>query len=275
MHGSVSPTGAGLGLRRPHLSSLLEAIPSAIEFLELAPENWIGAGARLSNALEQIAERTILVAHGLSLNLGGRDPIDTKFLARVGQFLDRYDVKLYGDHLSYCADAGYLYELLPVPFTEESARYMASRIIQVQDTLKRRIVVENASYYCSPGQQISELEFILLVLEQADCLLLLDVNNVYVNSVNHGYDPRQFVADPPSERIAYTHIAGHSGSSPDMIIDTHGSPVVDPVWELLDDVYEQFGLIPTLLERDENIPCLSEVVTEIGRINAIQDRFGI
>jgi uncharacterized protein (UPF0276 family) len=263
-------TGAGLGLRRAHLGSLAENIPSAIEFLELAPENWIGVGGRLAQILEQIAESTTLVSHGLSLNLGGQDPIDMAFVGRLKQFLNRYDVKYYGDHLSYCAAAGQLYELLPVPFTVAAADYLAARILRVQDGLQRQIVVENTSYYCTPGQEISELDFILLVLEQADCLMLLDINNVYVNSVNHGYDAQKFIASLPRERIAYAHIAGHAGSAPEIIIDTHGAAVIEPVWNLLADAYEHFGVFATLLERDENIPPLGDVVAEIERINELQ-----
>lgn len=274
MHDLDCLTGAGLGLRRPHLSSLAKNVPPAIQFLELAPENWIGAGGRLTRALEQIASHTTLVGHGLSLNLGGRDPIDMAFVARLKQFLNRYEVKYYGDHLTYCADQGHLYELLPVPYTEEAARYMATRILRVQDALQCQIVVENASYYCTPGQEISELEFILLVLEQADCLLLLDINNIYVNSVNHAYDAKEFLHSLPRDRIAYAHIAGHTGSHPEIIVDSHGSSVIEPVWNLLADAYAHFGVFPTMLERDENIPPLDDVMAEIDRIRGLQATCG-
>lgn len=262
--------GAGLGLRRAHLGPLLDQHPDELDFMELAPENWIGVGGRLEAALDTIAARVPLAAHGLSLNLGGPDPIDVAFVRRVGQFLDRYDIKHYGDHLTYCADGGHLYELLPVPYTEEAAAYLAARIRQVQDLLGRRITVENASYYCAPGQEISELDFIRTVLDDADCCLLLDINNVYVNSVNHGYDPVAFVRELPTGRIAYAHIAGHSGAAPELIIDTHGTPVIDPVWDLLDAAYGIHGVFPTMLERDENIPSLATCIDEVRRIRAIQ-----
>ena len=238
--------------------------------MELAPENWIGVGGRLEAALDTLAARGPLTAHGLSLNLGGPDPIDIAFVRRVGQFLDRYDIRHYGDHLSYCADGGHLYELLPIPYTEEAAHYVAARIRQVQDLLGRRITVENASYYCAPGQEISELDFMRTVLEEADCLMLLDINNVYVNSVNHAYDPVAFVRELPAGRIAYAHIAGHTGAAPELIIDTHGTEVIDPVWDLLDAAYAIHGVFPTMLERDENIPPLATCIEEVQRIRTIQ-----
>lgn len=262
--------GAGLGLRRAHLGPLLDRIPEPIDFMELAPENWVGVGGRLEATLEKIAAEVPLAAHGLSLNLGGPDPIDAAFVRRVRQFLERYDIRHYGDHLSYCADGGHLYELLPVPYTEEAARYVAGRVRQIQDLLGRRITVENASYYCAPGQEIGELDFIRIVLEEADCELLLDINNIYVNSVNHAYDPVAFVEQLPASRIAYAHIAGHSGAAPEVIIDTHGTPVIDPVWDLLDAAYATHGVFPTMLERDENIPSLATCVEEVGHIRRIQ-----
>lgn len=238
--------------------------------MELAPENWIGVGGRLGDALVRIAEKTTLVGHGLLLDLGGPDPLNLEFLRRLKQFLERYGVKYYGDHLTYCADSGYLYELLPMPYTDEAARYMAARIRRVQDVLQRQITVENASYYCAPGQEIAEIDFIQYVLAEADCLLLLDINNIYVNSVNHGYDPVAFLKRLPRERIAYAHIAGHSGAPPEVIVDTHGTPVIDPVWDLLAQAYEHFGVFPTMLERDENIPPLDDVLVEVEHIRAIQ-----
>lgn len=268
---SVTIDGAGLGLRRAHLGPLLDQFPAPIKFLELAPENWLGAGGRLELALEALAASTPLVSHGLSLNLGGPDPLDHEYLAKLKTFLQRYDVQYYGDHLTFCADGGHLYELLPIPYTEEAAAHTSQRIIEVQESLGRQITVENASYYCAPGQEITELDFIDSVLHRADCRLLLDVNNIYVNSVNHGYDPVEFLKALPGERIAYAHIAGHSGTAPELIVDTHGSPVIDPVWGLLETAYREFGVFPTLLERDENIPDLDEVLLEVAHIEAIQN----
>ncbi len=264
--------GAGLGLRRAHLGPLLLDIPDAIGFVEVAPENWLGAGGRLGRTFERLVERVPLVCHGLLLNLGGPDPIDREFLARLKPFLARHQVRCYGDHMTFCADAGQLYELLPMPFTSEAVMHMASRIRLVQDVLERRIAVENASYYVALAQELSELEFVTGVLAEADCDFLLDVNNVYVNSCNHGFDPFDFLRALPGERIAYAHIAGHLRNDEDVIIDTHGEAVIDPVWALLDAAYAQFGVFPTLLERDENIPPLAEVLKEVEMIRTIQQR---
>ncbi len=263
--------GAGLGLRRAHLGPLSVSIPAAVSFVEVAPENWIGAGGRLGRAFAEIAERVPLVCHGLLLNLGGPDPLDVAYLRRVKQFLCRHRARCYGDHTTYCAASGHLYELLPMPFTTEALTHMAGRIRQVQDILEQRIVVENAAYYCAPGQELTELEFITGVLREADCDLLLDVNNIYVNSVNHGYHALEFMSRLPGERIAYAHIAGHLPTESGPIIDTHGERVIDPVWALLARAYAEFGVFPTLLERDENIPPLAEVLPEVERIVALQE----
>lgn len=238
--------------------------------MEVAPENWLGAGGRLGDAFSHIASRVPMVSHGLLLNLGGPDPLDHRHVGEIGAFLGRHHVQLYGDHLSFCGESGLLYELLPMPFTVEAARYLAARVREVQDLLGRRITVENPSFYCALMQDISELEFISLVLEESDCLLLLDVNNVYVNSINHHYDAQAFIRGLPGERIAYAHIAGHLRTENGLLIDTHGERVADPVWDLLAYAYQTHGVFPTLLERDENIPELDVVLEEVRLIRALQ-----
>lgn len=263
-------SGAGLGLRRPHLGALQSEIPAAIDFFEVAPENWLDVGGRLGEAFAHVSGQRPLLCHGLLLNLGGPDPLDTGFIRRLARFLDTHHAVIYGDHLSYCAAQGHLYELLPLPFTEETLHHVAARVRQVQDMLGRRIAVENPSYYLSLSTELSEVEFIRGIVEESDCDLLLDINNVYVNSINHGYDARAFLAALPGERIAYGHIAGHSVDAPDLVVDTHGAAVTDDVWSLLDHAYDRFGVFPTLLERDINIPPLAEVMGEVGRIHAIQ-----
>lgn len=265
-------SGAGLGLRRAHLGPLSIEVPDAVGFVEVAPENWLGAGGRLGKVFEQIVESVPLVCHGLLLNLGGPDPIDIGFLRRLKPFLDRHRVRCYGDHMTFCADGGQLYELLPMPFTAEAVTHMASRIRLVQDVLERRIAVENASYYCALDQELTELEFVTGVLAEADCDLLLDINNIHVNCSNHGQDPHAFLKALPGHRIAYAHIAGHLRTADGLIIDTHGAPVIDPVWQLLETAYEHFGVFPTLLERDENIPPLAEVLDEVRVIRDLQRR---
>jgi hypothetical protein len=264
--------GAGLGLRRDFLSSLPDAGPAPlpVAFWEIAPENWLDVGGRDGRRLRAVTAQTPLVCHGLSLNLGGFMPLDMTFLHRLRRFLDDHHVAAYGDHLSYCADDGHLYELLPMPFTDEAVMHVAARIRQVQDVLGRRITIENASYYCAPGQQMAEIDFVNAVLREADCLLLLDVNNVYVNSVNHDYDPVAFVRALPTGRIAYAHIAGHLREDDGLIVDTHGAPVIDPVWALLEQAYAWHGVFPTMVERDFNIPPLPDLLAEVRRVDVMQ-----
>lgn len=263
-------TGAGLGLRRAFIGSLAGRIPSGVDFMEVAPENWIDVGGRYGRQFEELARQAPLVCHGLSLNLGGIAPLDEAFLHRVRQFLDTYDIRCYSEHLSYCGDEGHLYDLMPIPFTEEAVQYVAARIRRVQDIVGRRMAIENVSYYAAPGQEMPEIEFINAVLKEADCDLLLDINNIYVNSINHRYDALEFLKALPGERIAYAHIAGHYHEAEDLRVDTHGADVIDPVWNLLQDAYRHFGVFPTLLERDFNIPAVPELLKEVGRISAMQ-----
>ena len=184
-----------------------------------------------------------------------------------------HSIRCYTEHLSYCSDSGHLYDLMPIPFTEEAVVYVAERILQIQDFLGQRIAMENVSYYAAPQQEMSEIDFINAVLEKADCNLLLDVNNIYVNSINHRYDPLEFLKALPGERIAYGHIAGHFDEAEDLRVDTHGADVIDPVWELLDAAYYQFGAFPTLLERDFNIPPVEELLKEVEQITVRQARY--
>ncbi|HEY9198763.1 MAG TPA: DUF692 domain-containing protein [Gammaproteobacteria bacterium] len=265
--------GAGLGLRRTLMGPLADQPSLPVDFWEVAPENWIGVGGRYGKRFRAFTERYPFVTHGLSLSLGGPSPLDETFLHRLKRFLDEHRIRAYTEHLSYCGDDGHLYDLLPIPFTTEAVRYVAARIRRVQDILERRIAVENVSYYAAPGQELSEIDFLNAVLAEADCDLLLDVNNIYVNSVNHGYAAHEFLAQIPGERIAYLHIAGHYPQAEDLLIDTHGAPVVDPVWALLDAAYARFGVVPTLLERDFNIPPLPELLGEVAQIAAVQARF--
>jgi uncharacterized protein (UPF0276 family) len=265
-----TPTSAGLGLRRGLLPELLAMDDGAVDFLELAPDNWIGVGGKFGESLAQLSARFPLSAHGLSLSLGGTEPLDMDLLRRTREFNDRFGVVLYSEHLSYTSDDGQLYDLMPIPFTDEAIRHVASRIRQVQDVLGRRIAVENVSYYAAPYQALAEIDFINAVLVEADTDLLLDVNNLYVNSINHGYDAQAFLARLPSERIASYHIAGHFDEDIDLKVDTHGAPVKDDVWSLLAAAYRRFGVRPTLLERDFNLPPLPELLAEPGRIRTMQ-----
>lgn len=270
MTAAVFPAGAGLGLRRALLPELLTMDANAVDFLECTPDNWIKVGGRHGEGLAQLAERFPLACHGLSLSLGGPAPLDRELLQRTRTFLDNHNVAFFSEHLSYCSDDGQLYDLLPLPFTEESVRHTASRIRQAQDALARRIAVENISYYAAPYQALQEIDFLRAVLDEADCDLLLDVNNLYVNSINHGYDAAAYLAALPAERVVYMHVAGHYDEAPDLKIDTHGATVKADVWSLLEQAYQRFGALPTLLERDFNFPPLAELLGEVEQIRTRQ-----
>lgn len=244
----------------------------AVDFLEAAPENWIGVGGRFGKQFRQMAERYPVVLHGLSLDIGGPDPLDTALVSSVRQFMNEFNVPLYSEHLTYCAAEGHLYDLLPIPFTEEAVHYVAERISQVQDIIGEPIALENASYYAQPHSELSEAEFITAVLSESGCDLLLDVNNIYVNSINHRYDPLVFLDALPLQRARYIHIAGHYDEADDLKVDTHGTDVIDPVWLLLAEAYKRVGPLPTLLERDFNLPPLAELLAEIEQVREAQQR---
>tara|TARA_B100001059_G_scaffold109412_1_gene109411 strand:- start:175502 stop:176386 length:885 start_codon:yes stop_codon:yes gene_type:complete len=268
----ASLTGAGLGLRREMLSEVLATTRPVADFFEVAPENWLPYGGKLASQFKALTERHAFACHGLSLSIGSPDPLDINFIKQLKVFFREHNIKLYSEHLSYCSAKGHLYDLMPIPFTEEAARYVAARIRTVQDILEQPLILENVSYYAAPGQQISELDFIGEVLEQANCQLLLDVNNIYVNSVNHGYDAAAFLRALPSERVAYYHVAGHYQEAPDLLVDTHGADIPDPVWQLLQQAYLQHGVKPTLYERDFNIPALSSLQHELDTIRVMQQQ---
>jgi uncharacterized protein len=275
--------GVGLGLKRELIPQIqaLHQNPSIsnINFVEIAPENWIGAGGKAQADLAWFVERYPIACHGLCLSLGGPDTLNVAFLKQVKQFLNNNKIPLYTEHLSYCSDnyhgkTGYLYDLLPIPFTEEAVKYVVARIRQTQDILGQKIAVENASFYASaPISSMTEIEFLNAVLDEADCDLHLDINNIYVNSVNFNFDASAFLRQIPKDRIVYSHVAGHYQQTPNLLIDTHGMDVIDPVWALLDEAYQLFGTFPTLLERDSNIPPLPKLMREVDKIAQIQTNY--
>jgi uncharacterized protein (UPF0276 family) len=267
--------GAGLGLRRALLPALLEVPETALGFIEVAPENWIGVGGRFGRQFAAIAERFPLVCHGLSLSIGGPAPLNVEFLKDLREFLDRFAVRCYTEHLSCCGDdRGQLYDLMPLPFTAEAVTHVARRIRQAQDLLERRIGLEPVSYYAAPACELTELEFVNAVLHEADCDLLLDVNNLFVNSVNFGYDALDYLHGIDGQRTVYLHIAGHYVEASDLYIDTHGSAVREPVWRLLEAAYARWGARPTLLERDFDFPPLAALLGEVERIRTLQAAAG-
>ncbi|MDT4332907.1 DUF692 domain-containing protein [Methylomonas sp. MED-D] len=265
--------GAGLGLRRGFIGEILNAPPTNVGFYEVAPENWMPIGGKYGKQFRALTERYPFVCHGLSLSIGSSDPLDEQFVRDLKGFLRLHRIKFYSEHLSYCSDGGHLYDLMPIPFTEAAVRHVAGRIRRVQDILEQRIAIENISYYAAPGQEMAEIDFFNAVVAEADCDVLIDINNIYVNSVNHGYDPEAFLRAMPAERIAYAHIAGHYVEAEDFLVDTHGAPVVDPVWGLLNKAYDWFGVFPTLLERDFNLPPLTELLGEVDTISQIQQHW--
>lgn len=262
----------GLGLRREMLDELSSGVPEEIDFFEIAPENWLSLGGMFERKLQQISERHPIFCHGLSLSIGSPEPLDINFIKQVKAFLDKYGIEIYSEHLSYCSGQGHLYDLMPIPFTCEAVDYVAKRVAVVEDILERPLILENVSFYAAPGAEMSEQEFIQALLSQADCQLLLDVNNIYVNSVNHQYDPYQFLYAMPTDRIAYLHIAGHYQQASDLLIDTHGADIIDPVWQLLVACYQHHGIYPTLLERDFNIPPMAVLVNELAYIHQLQSQ---
>ena len=262
--------GAGLGLRRGLIDKLMAEPPEEVDFMEVAPENWIHVGGALGRKLRWFTERYPFVLHGLSLSIGSPAPLDERLVRDIGEFMTEHGIEMYSEHLSYCGDDGHLYDLMPIPFTEDAVRYVAGRVRRVQDLLGRRIALENVSYYAPADTAMDEADFILAVLAEADCDLMLDINNIVVNSINHRYDAREFMLRMPAERIRYFHLAGHYVEAEDLRIDTHGAPVGDPAWALLADAYAHFGVVPTLLERDFNFPPIEELLGELRRIRALQ-----
>jgi hypothetical protein len=244
--------------------------PDDIDFMEIAPENWIHVGGALGKKLRFFTDRYPFLVHGLSLSIGSPAPLDEQLVRDIKDFMAEHKIRMYSEHLSYCSDDGHLYDLMPIPFTDEAVHYVADRVRRVQDILEQRMALENVSYYAPTDSSMSEKEFLLAVIEESDCDLMLDINNIVVNSINHQYDSLDFLRAMPADRIRYFHLAGHYVESEDLRIDTHGSAVDDEAWQLLADAYDFFGPVPTLLERDFNFPPMNELLDEVRRIKQLQ-----
>lgn len=266
--------GAGLGLRRPLVDKLMADPPTDVDFMEVAPENWIHVGGNLGKKLRFFTERYPFVIHGLSLSIGAPSPLNEQLVRDIKDFMAEHQIRMYSEHLSYCGDDGQLYDLMPIPFTEEAVKYVAGRVRRVQDILEQRMALENVSYYAPLDSSMTEREFLLAVLEEADCDLMLDINNIVVNSINHSYDAHEFLHTMPTDRIRYFHLAGHFVEDEDLRIDTHGAPVDSQAWALLEEAYKLFGPVPTLLERDFNFPPMEELLDEVRRIKQLQIETG-
>jgi len=263
-------SGAGLGLRRPIANELMADPPADIDFMEIAPENWINVGGSLGKKLRFFTERYPFVIHGLSLSIGSPAPLDEQLVHDIKDFMNEHNALMYSEHLSYCGDDGHLYDLMPIPFTEDAVKYVAERVRRVQDILGQRMALENVSYYTPTDTTMNEADFIIAVLQEADCDLMLDINNIVVNSINHRYDAHDFMLKMPADRIRYFHLAGHYVEAEDLRIDTHGAAVDDQAWQLLAAAYEHFGPVPTLLERDFNFPPIEDLLDELRRIRRLQ-----
>ena len=245
----------------------------APDFIEFAPENWMDMGGYWGKILKAATEKYPVLCHGLSLSIGSPDELDWEFLKRLKQFLNEHNVQVYSEHLSYSkCDNAHLYDLLPIPFREDAVKHIVQRLKQVQDFLERPVAIENVSYYTPVGAEMEESEFISRIVLESDCRLLLDVNNVYVNAFNHGYDAKDFISELPLDRVAYIHMAGHEQVAPDLIIDTHGQDIIDPVYELFEWTIPQLNPVPVLLERDFNIPEMEVLRKEMDQLQRITSK---
>lgn len=271
-------SGAGLGLRRGLLAPLESMLDNhdqaldSINFMEVAPENWMNVGGRWGKQFRRFTEQFDFLCHGLSLSIGSPDKLDIELVKQVRDFMRSHGIKAYSEHLSYCSHNGHMYDLMPIPFTAEAVNYVADRIRIVQDIIEQPLIIENVSAYAEPGKEMAEIDFLKAVVRESDCRILLDVNNVFVNSSNHGFDAFEYIKAIPSDKISYLHVAGHYQEANDLLIDTHGTAVKSDVWDLLSFTYQHHGIIPTLLERDFNLPDVTELLQEIDTIHKLQSK---
>lgn len=260
----------GIGFRKDFADEFFTSSILKPDFIELAPENWMNIGGYWKKQLNKLTEMYPVTAHGLSLSIGSPDELDMNFLKDIKHFLEEYNVGIYSEHLSFSkCDNAHLYDLLPIPFTEDAIKHVSQRIKQVQDFLGRQIAIENVSYYTPVAAEMDEATFISTIVKEAGCKLLLDVNNVYVNSFNHNYNAKDFIEKLPLNKVAYIHMAGHTKVAPDLIIDTHGEAIIDPVYELFEWTIDKVKPVPVLLERDFNIPEMEEMQGELNNLKAI------
>jgi len=281
LHHSITPSlhysnyksmniNIGLGFRREIADAFLnqEIMP---DFIEVAPENWIDLGGYWGDVFRKVNEQYPLILHGLSLSIGSPEEPDWDFLKKLKKIIKQFNVKIYSEHLSFAKlDNAHLYDLLPIPFKEDSINHIVKRIKQVQDFLEMPLTIENVSYYTPVDAEITESEFISRIVKESGCNMLLDVNNVYVNAFNHNYNTHEFIDAMPLEKVSYIHMAGHHKLNDNLIIDTHGEAIIDPVFELFDYTLDKLGRnIPVLLERDFNFPEMNELKLEMNKLRNI------
>jgi len=263
--------GFGLGLRTEHYDTILAEKP-AIDWLEIITENYLVAGGKPLYFLEKIRELYPIVMHGVSMSIGSSDPLDQDYLNQVKILAERVNPKWISDHLCWTGIHGKnTHDLLPLPYTEETIHHVANRIRQVQDFLGQRILIENVSSYISyHHSSMTEWDFLKEVSELADCLILLDINNIYVSSINHEFDPIDYINAIPGDRVFQLHLAGHANMG-DYIIDTHDHDIVDPVWNLYATALRRYGFVSTMIERDDNIPPLSNLLIELNQAKQVAE----
>lgn len=263
-------SGFGLGLRTEHYADFAQARPG-VDWLEVISENYLVPGGKPLHHLDKVREHTPMVMHGVSMSIGSTDPLDLTYLRELKALARRIEPAWISDHLCWTGvDHHNLHDLLPMPYTEAALRHVVQRVQQVQELLGRRLLLENVSSYVSfAGDEMSEWEFIAELVRRADCELLLDVNNVYVSSVNHGFDATTFIDAMPPERVRQIHLAGHEDHG-DHLIDTHDHPVCEAVWQLYAHTVQRLGAVPTMIERDDHIPPLPELLAELDMARAVQ-----
>jgi len=266
-------TGIGLGFRKDLAEDIIAWNDSKPDFVELAPENWMSIGGHWRKQLHRVVERYPISAHGLSLSIGSPDELDISFVKQVKAFLDEFRIELYSEHLSYSkCDNAHLYDLLPIPFREDAVKHIVERIKTVQDILERQLVLENVSYYTPVAAEMKETEFISAIVQESGCGLLLDVNNVYVNSFNHQYNAKEFLNALPLSEVKYIHMAGHTQVSEELIIDTHANEVIPAVFDLFEYATGLINPVPVLLERDFNFPEIDSLKNEVSELRSITSK---
>lgn len=263
--------GYGLGLRVDHYEEILGSEPS-IDWLEILSENYMIPGGRPLHYLERMRQRYPLVMHGVSLSIGSSAPLNRDYLARLKQLADAVSPAWISDHLCWTGvNQTNLHDLMPLPYTEEALDHVAARVREVQDYLGRRILLENVSSYVEfHDSSLSEWQFLAEIAVRSDCLILLDVNNIYVSGYNHGFDPQTYLAGIPVDRVQQIHLAGHENQG-GLIIDTHDAPIIDPVWNLYADAIRRFGPVSTMIERDDHIPPLADLLAELDMARRIAE----
>ena len=260
----------GIGLRRDIADEILESNTLSPDFLEIVPENWMGIGGHWNRIRKAAVEKYPITCHGLSLSIGSAEELDWDFIRDLKTFLDDNNVRIFSEHLSYTkSQNAHLYDLLPIPFRKDAVDHVVDRIKRVQDILKRPLAIENVSYYTPVAAEMTEIEFVSEIVEKADCKLLLDVNNVYVNAFNHKYDAKEYIGKLPLDKVLYIHMAGHEQIEPDLIIDTHGQPIIDPVYDLFEWTIQRMDPVPVLLERDYNFDELDQLQSELAHLKSI------